>query len=75
MAWVAKAYNGGGDLENLFKELKSTLQWDKSTCLRFAIDQIRLLMRVLAYNLLFKLLQFYLVSEEFNGKWDCRPNL
>jgi hypothetical protein len=61
---VVKVYNGRGDVENRIKEGKNTLRWDKTSCHRFAANQARLLMGVLAYNLLHMLRQFYLVGEE-----------
>jgi hypothetical protein len=61
---VVKVYNGRGDVENRIKEGKNTLRWDKTSCRRFAANQARLLMGVLAYNLLHMLRQFYLVGEE-----------
>ncbi len=61
---VVKVYNGRGDVENRIKEGKNTLRWDKTSCRRFAANQARLLMGVLAYNLLHMLRQFYLMREE-----------
>jgi hypothetical protein len=61
---VVKVYNGRGDLENRIKEGKNTLRWDKTSCHRFAANQARLLMGVLAYNLLYMLRQFCLRGEE-----------
>ena len=61
---VVKVYNGRGNVENRIKEGKNTLRWDKTSCHRFAANQARLLMGVLAYNLLHMLRQFYLVGEE-----------
>ena len=61
---VVKVYNGRGDVENRIKEGKNTLRWDKTSCHRFAANQARLLMGVLAYNLLHMLRQFYLMGEE-----------
>ncbi|MBM3300193.1 MAG: IS1380 family transposase [Deltaproteobacteria bacterium] len=61
---VVKVYNGRGDVENRIKEGKITLRWDKTSCRRFAANQARLLMGVLAYNLLHMLRQFYLMGEE-----------
>ncbi len=61
---VVKVYNGRGDVENRIKEGKNTLRWDKTSCHRFAANQARLLMGVLAYNLLHMLRQFYLLGEE-----------
>jgi hypothetical protein len=61
---VVKVYNGRGDVENRIKEGKNTLRWDKTSCHRFAANQARLLMGVLAYNLLHMLRQFYLHGEE-----------
>ncbi|MGO9567538.1 MAG: IS1380 family transposase [Desulfomonilaceae bacterium] len=61
---VVKVYNGRGDVENRIKEGKNALRWDKTSCRRFAANQARLLMGVLAYNLLHMLRQFYLMGEE-----------
>ena len=61
---VVKVYNGRGDVENRIKEGKNTLRWDKTSCHRFAANQARLLMGVLAYNLLHMLRQFYFLGEE-----------
>ncbi|MGO9571456.1 MAG: IS1380 family transposase [Desulfomonilaceae bacterium] len=61
---VVKVYNGRRDVENRIKEGKNTLRWDKTSCRRFAANQARLLMGVLAYNLLHMLRQFYLMCEE-----------
>jgi hypothetical protein len=61
---VVKVYNGRGDVENRIKEGKNTLRWDKTSCHRFAANQARLLLGVLAYNLLHMLRQFYLMGEE-----------
>jgi hypothetical protein len=61
---VVKVYNGRGDVENRIKEGKNTLRWDKTSCHRFAANQARLLMGVLAYNLLHMLREFYLRGEE-----------
>jgi len=61
---VVKVYNGRGDVENRIKEGKNTLRWDKTSCCRFAANEARLLMGVLAYNLLHMLRQFYLLGEK-----------
>ncbi len=61
---VVKVYNGRGDVENRIKEGKNTLRWDKTSCRCFAANEARLLMGVLAYNLLHMLRQFYLMGEE-----------
>ena len=61
---VVKVCNGRGDVENRIKEGKNTLRWDKTSCRRFAANGARLLMGVLAYNLLHMLRQFYLMGEE-----------
>ncbi len=61
---VVNVYNGRGDVENRIKEGKNTLSWDKTSCRRFAANQARLLMGVLAYNLLHMLRQFYLVGAD-----------
>jgi hypothetical protein len=58
---VVKVYNGRADVEN---RIKNTLRWDKTSSHRFAANQAFLLMRVLAYNLLHMLRQFYLMGEE-----------
>jgi len=59
-----RVYNGRGDVENRIKEGENTLRWDKTSCLRFAANEARLLMGVLAYNLLHMLRQFYLLGKE-----------
>lgn len=61
---VVNVYNGRGDVENRIKEGKNTLRWDKTSCHRFAANQARLLIGVLAYNLLHMLRQLYLMGEE-----------
>lgn len=63
-AKIVKVYNGRGDVENRIKERKNTLRRDKTSCHRFAANQARLLMGVLAYKLLHMLRQFYLMGEE-----------
>lgn len=63
-------YNGRGDVENRIKEGKNTLRWDKTSCHRFAANQARLLMGVLAYNLLHMLRQFYLAGEEIKRSME-----
>jgi hypothetical protein len=67
---VIKVYNGRGDVENRIKEGKNTLRWDKTSCRRFSANQARLLMGVLAYNLLHMLRQFYLVGEEIKRSME-----
>jgi hypothetical protein len=61
---VVKVYNGRGDVENRIKEGKNTLRWDKTSCRHFAANQARLLIGVLAFNLLHMLREFYLKGEE-----------
>ena len=61
---VVKTYNGRGDVENRIKEGKNTLRWDKTSCHRFEANQARLLMGVIAYNLLHMFRSFYLMGEE-----------
>ena len=63
-AKVVKVYNGRGDVENRIKEGKNTLRWDKTSCHRFEANQARLLMGVIAYNLLHIFRSFYLKGEE-----------
>jgi hypothetical protein len=53
-----KAYKGRGYVENRIEECKITLRWDKPSCHRFVANQARLLMGVLAYNLLQMLREF-----------------
>ena len=62
-AKVVKVYNGRGDVENRIKEGKNTLRWDKTSCHRFEANQARLLMGVIAYNLLHVLRSFYVIGE------------
>ena len=59
---VIKVWNGRGYVGTGSK--KNTLRWDRTSCRRFAANQARLLMGVLAYNLLHMLRQFYLHGEE-----------
>jgi len=61
---VIEVYNGRGDVENRIKEGKNTLRWDKTSCHRFEANQARLLMGVIAYNLLHMFRSFYLKGEE-----------
>jgi hypothetical protein len=61
---VIKVYKEGSDVESRIKEGKNTLRWDKTSCHPFAANQARLLMGVLAYNLLRTLRKFYLLGEE-----------
>jgi Transposase DDE domain group 1 len=61
---VVTVYNGRGDVENRIKEGNYTLRWDKTSCHRFTANQARLLMGVLAYNILHMTRQFYLMGEE-----------
>ena len=60
---VIEIYNGRGDVENRIKEGKNTLRWDKTSCHRFEANQARLLMGVIAYNLLHMFRSFYLKGE------------
>ncbi len=74
---VIKVYNVRGDVENRIKEGKNTLRWDKTSCRRFSAKLARLLMGVLAYNLLRMLRQFYLVGERdeaVHGMADQTPD-
>jgi hypothetical protein len=36
-------YNGRAEIENQIKEGNNTLRWDKTSCQRFASNQVRLL--------------------------------
>jgi len=60
--------NGRGDVENRIKEGKNTLRRDKASFRRLSANQVRLLVGVLAYNLLHMLRHFYLHGEE--AKWS-----
>ena len=62
-AKAVKVYNGRGDVENRIKEGKNTLRWDKTSCHRFEANQARLLMGVIAYNLLHVLRSFHVIGE------------
>ena len=57
-------YNGRGDVENRIKEGENTPRWDKTIWRRFAANQARFLMGVLASNLLHMLRHFYLAGDE-----------
>jgi hypothetical protein len=72
---VVRADKGIGYVENYTKEGKNTLRWDKSRCRRFAANQPRLLMGVLAYNLLHMLRQFYLMGEEVKRSMEWPSNV
>jgi hypothetical protein len=63
-AKVVNVYNGRGDVENRINKGKNTLRWDKPSCRRFAANQARLLMGVLASNLPRFIREFYLKGEE-----------
>lgn len=60
---VVKVYNGRGDIENRIKEGKLTLRWDKTSCRKFAANEARLLMGVIAYNLLHLIRSRYMKGE------------
>lgn len=61
---VVEVHNGRDDVVDPIKEGKNTLRWDKTSCRRFAANLARLLMGVLAYNLLHMPRQFYLAGQE-----------
>lgn len=48
---VTRFYNGRGVCEQWIKEGKLTLSWTRLSCTRFASNQVRLALFVLAYNL------------------------
>ena len=52
----ARVYCGRGDMENRLKELQQGLALDRTSCSRFAANQLRLLFSVAAYAL-FQVLQ------------------
>jgi hypothetical protein len=60
---VVRVYNGRGDVENRIKEGKLTLRWDKTSCRRFQANEARLLMGVIAYNLLHLIRRHYMKGE------------
>jgi Transposase DDE domain group 1 len=51
-----RLYCGRGDMENRLKELQQGLAMDRTSCTRFAANQLRLLFSVAAY-VLFQALQ------------------
>jgi hypothetical protein len=51
-----RLYCGRGDMENRLKELQHGLAMDRTSCARFAANQLRLLLSVVAY-VLFQVLQ------------------
>jgi hypothetical protein len=57
-------YNGRGDVENLIKEGKNTLRWDRTSYHCFSRNEARLKMSVLANNLLRLIRRFYLWGED-----------
>ena len=63
---LVKVYAGRCDAQNRIEEGRGPLRWDKTSCRRFAADQARLLMGVLAYVLLQVLRQLSLIGEEVN---------
>ena len=64
LAWkVVKVYNGRANVENIIREAKNTLHWDKTSCHRFEANQARLKMGALAYNLLHMIREFHLKGE------------
>jgi hypothetical protein len=67
---VVKVYNGRGDVENRIKEGKNTLRWDKTSCHRFAGNEVRLKMGFLAYNLLHLIRRFYVHNEKARRSFD-----
>lgn len=60
---VVKVYNGRAEIENRIKEGKLTLRWDKTSCQKFAANEARLKLGVIAYNLLHILRKFYIRGE------------
>ena len=48
---VVRFYNKRGDCENHIKEGKYALSWTRLSCTRYACNQVRLALFVLAYNL------------------------
>ncbi len=60
---VVRVYNGRGDVENRIKEGKLTLRWDKTSCRKFQANEARLLMGVIAYNLLHLIRRHYMKGE------------
>jgi hypothetical protein len=67
---VVKVYNGRAEIENRIKEGKNTLRWEKTSCQRFEVNQARLKMGVLAYNLLHMIRKFYVWGEEARQSLD-----
>ncbi len=59
-----------GDVENRIKEGMNTLRWDKTSCHRFEANQARLLMGVIAYNLLHMFRSFYLKAEKIGRSME-----
>jgi len=68
---VVKVNNGRGDVENRLKEGKSTLRGEKTSCHRCEAKQARLLMGIIAYNLLHMFRPLYLEGEKVRQsiKW------
>jgi len=57
LTWrYTRLYCGRGDMENRFKELQQGLAMDRTSCSRFAANQLRLLFSLAAY-VLFQVLQ------------------
>ena len=53
-----RLYSGRGDMENRLKELQHGVAMDRTSCARFAANQLRLLFSVAAY-VLFQVLQLF----------------
>lgn len=67
---VVRFYNGRGLCEQYIKEGKSALTWTRLSCTRFAANQVRLALFVLAYNLGNFLRRFALPSKV--SHWSLR---
>jgi len=67
---VVRFYNGRGLCEQYIKEGKYALTWTRLSCTRFASNQVRLGLFVLAYNLGNFLRRFALPSKV--SHWSLR---
>src|SRR5439155_24068895 len=71
-----RLYCGRGDMENRLKELQHGLAMDRTSCSRFAANQLRLLFSVAAY-VLFQALQSVARGTAFRSAqvWTLREQL
>jgi hypothetical protein len=71
-----RVYCGRGDMENRLKELQQGVAMDRTSCSRFAANQLRLLLSVAAY-VLFQVLQIFASAAGLGAAqvWTLRERL